>query len=154
LQLPIGEEAALHGVVELLTDSAITYEGGKAAGTAGAIPSEMEYEEHSVHDALVEGIVVADDDLMERYLNDETIESSELASALASGIAQATVFPVLCGSATKLVGIDRLIRFIVEEAPAPTVGDGPPAALVFKTIVDPYVGRVNLFRVMQGSLKT
>jgi elongation factor G len=114
----------------------------------------MEYEEHSVHDALIEGIVVGDDDLMERYLGDETIASSELAAALASGIAQASVFPVLCGSATKLVGIDRLIRFLVEEAPAPRVDEGPPAALVFKTIVDPYVGRVNLFRVMQGSLKT
>jgi elongation factor G len=154
LQLPIGEESALHGIVELLTDTAITYDGSKAAGTAGEIPSEMEYEEHSVHDALIEGIVIAEDDLMERYLNDEKIESSELASALASGIAQATVFPVLCGSATKLVGVDRLIRFLVEEAPAPRVGDGPAAALVFKTIVDPYVGRVNLFRVMQGSLKT
>ncbi|HEX4492558.1 MAG TPA: elongation factor G [Acidimicrobiia bacterium] len=154
LQLPIGEESALHGIIELLTDTAITYDGSKAAGTAGEIPSEMEYEEHSVHDALIEGIVIAEDDLMERYLNDEKIESSELASALASGIAQATVFPVLCGSATKLVGVDRLIRFLVEEAPAPRVGDGPAAALVFKTIVDPYVGRVNLFRVMQGSLKT
>jgi elongation factor G len=154
LQLPIGEESTLQGVVELLTDTAITYDGRTAAGTSGAIPSEMEYEEHSEHDALIEGIVVADDDLMERYLNDETIESSELATALASGIAQATVFPVLCGSATKLVGVDRLIRFLVEEAPAPKAGDGPAAALVFKTIVDPYVGRVNLFRVMQGTLKT
>ena len=78
----------------------------------------MEAEEHNVHDALVEGIVVADDELMERYLADEKIDTSELAHALAGGIASATVFPVLCGSATKLVGIDRLARFVTEEGPA------------------------------------
>ena len=79
----------------------------------------MADEEHSVHDALIEGIVVADDDLMERYLADETIEPKELAHALAKGIDDATVFPVLCGSATRLIGVDRLARFIVEEGPAP-----------------------------------
>ena len=107
-----------------------------------------------MHDALVEGIVVADDDLTERYLADETISSDELAGALASGVAQGTVFPVLCGSATKLVGIDLLAHFVVREAPAPQAGDGEPVAFVFKTIVDPYVGRVNLFKVLQGTVKT
>ncbi len=154
LQLPIGEETALRGIVELLTDVAVTYDGASTTGTEGPLPPEMAYEEHSVHDALIEGIVIGDDDLMERYLGDEAIETSELAAALASGIAQASVFPVLCGSATKLVGIDRVARFLVDEAPAPEVVDGPAAALVFKTIVDPYVGRVNLFRVVQGSVKT
>ena len=70
----------------------------------------MAGEEHTVHDALVEGIVVADDDLMERYLADETIEVKELEHTLAKGIAEASVFPVLCGSATKLIGVDRLAQ--------------------------------------------
>jgi elongation factor G len=152
LQLPIGEEAGLTGVVELLNDVAVTY-SGSPKGTEGAVPSNMETEEHQVHDALVEGIVVADDDLMERYLGDEKIEIDELAKTLAAGIASATVFPVLCGSATKLVGIDRLAKFLVEEAPAPRVEDGPAGAVVFKTIVDPYVGRVNLFKVARGTVK-
>ena len=112
VQLPIGEEAALHGVVELLDDHAYTYSGA-ATGTGGPVPAEMEGEEHAVHDALVEGIVIGDDDLMERYLSDETIEIAELAHTLAQGIASGTVFPVLCGSATKLVGIDRLADFLV-----------------------------------------
>ncbi len=60
---------------------------------------------------------------------------------------------MLCGIATKLVGIDRLAKFIVDEGPAPAVADGPGAALVFKTIVDPYVGHVNLFKVLQGTVK-
>jgi elongation factor G len=152
LQLPIGEETALSGVVELLNDVAVTYDGS-GKGTEGEVPADMAAEEHSVHDALVEGIVVADDDLMERYLGDEKIEYDELAKTLAAGVAQGTVFPVLCGSAAKLVGIDRLLKFLVEEAPAPNVGDGPDAAIVFKTIVDPYVGRVNLFKVLQGTVK-
>src|SRR5574341_797001 len=72
------------------------------------------------------------------------IEVKELEAALAKGIAEASVFPVLCGSGAKLIGIDRLAHFIVEEGPAPKVSDGQPVAFVFKTIVDPYVGRVNL----------
>ncbi|HKA94160.1 MAG TPA: elongation factor G [Acidimicrobiia bacterium] len=158
LELPIGEEGSFRGVVDLLTDTAVTYDATPGKGSGGPIPDEMEGEEHSVHDALVEGIVVADDDLMERYLADESIEVKELEQALAKGIAEATVFPVLCGSATKLIGVDRLASFIVHEAPAPASEDGdgavPPVAFVFKTIVDPYVGRVNLFKVLQGTIKT
>jgi elongation factor G len=153
LELPIGEETEFRGVVDLLDDVAITYEDATGRSTEGPIPDDMAVEEHSVHDALVEGIVVADDDLMERYLGDETIDKKELASALAKGIADASVYPVLCGSAAKLIGVDRLARFVVEEGPEPRVGQGDTAAVVFKTVVDPYVGRVNLFRVLQGTVK-
>ncbi len=153
LQLPIGEEASLSGVIELLNDTAVTYSGDSSSGAEASIPADMETEEHAVHDALVEGIVIGDDDLMERYLNDEKLEIQELAGALAAGVASGTVFPVLCGSATKLIGIDRLATFLVEEAPAPSAGDGSAAAIVFKTIVDPYVGRVNVFKVLQGTVK-
>ena len=156
LELPIGEETGFRGVVDLLTDTAVTYEGTTGKGAEGAVPDEMAGEEHTVHDALIEGIVVADDDLMERYLDDESIEVKELEQALAKGIAEASVFPVLCGSATKLIGVDRLASFVVHEGPAPAAdGDGnAPVAFVFKTIVDPYVGRVNLFKVLQGTIKT
>ena len=156
LELPIGSEADFRGVVDLLSDTAETYSDGSPRGTEGPVPDDMAAEEHSVHDALVEGIVVADDDLMERYLADEAISTEELAHALAHGIDAGTVFPVLCGSATKLVGVDRLARFIVEEGPEPHVAgdDGQTALFVFKTIVDPYVGHVNLFKVLQGVLRT
>jgi elongation factor G len=158
LELPIGEEASFRGVVDLLTDTAVTYDGTTGKGAEGPVPDEMAGEEHTVHDALIEGIVVADDDLMERYLDDESIEVKELEQALAKGIGEATVFPVLCGSGTKLIGVDRLASFVVHEGPAPTSeevdGAAPPVAFVFKTIADPYVGRVNLFKVLQGSIKT
>ncbi len=152
LELPIGEEGDFRGVVDLLDDHAVFYTDGNP--TEGVIPPEMEMEEHSVHDALVEGIVIGDDDLMERYLADEAIPYPELAHALADGVATGTVFPVLCGSATKLIGVDRLAAFVCEEGPAPEAGDGAPVAFVFKTIVDPYVGHVNLFKVLQGTVKT
>jgi elongation factor G len=151
IQLPIGEEADLVGVVDLLTDKAYTY--SDSGVTEGPVPEGLAEQEHAVHDALVEGIVVADDDLMERYLSDETIDYKELAVALAKGIAAGSVFPVLCGSANKLIGIDRLCRFLADEAPAPqAAADGPPAAFVFKTIADPYVGRVNVFKMMSGKV--
>ena len=153
LQLPIGEEGDFKGVVELLDDSAVLYSDASGKSTSGPVPAEMESEEHSVHDALVEGIVIADDDLMERYLADETIGIDELAGALALGVASGEVFPVLCGSATKAIGVDRLAHFIAAEGPPPQADDGQPVAFVFKTIVDPYVGRVNLFKVLQGTVK-
>ncbi len=152
LELPIGEEASFRGVVDLLADEAVTYDGTTGVGVTGAVPDDMAAEEHAVRDALVEGIVVADDDLTERYLADELLSTTELEHALAKGIAEGSVFPVLCGSATKLMGVDRLAHFVAEEGPEPVVNDGPPAAFVFKTIVDPYVGRVNLFKVLQGTI--
>ncbi|MCU1458941.1 MAG: Translation elongation factor G-related protein [Actinomycetia bacterium] len=154
LELPVGLEASFRGVIDLLSDVAVTYNGdGTTAGVEGPIPDDLEVREHAVHDALVEGIVVADDELTERYLADEPISTDELEHALAHGLASGTVFPVLCGSAAKLVGIDRLARFITEDGPAPDAEDGAPIALVFKTIADPYVGRVNVFKVLQGRVR-
>ena len=169
LELPIGEETSFRGVADLLTDTAITYETGKPV--QGEIPDEMESLEHQVHDNLVEGIVVADDDLMERYLEGDVPGAKELEETLAHGVASATVFPVVCGSASKLVAIDRLAAFICEIGPTPAdrppvtvrAGDqaqevscdpgAQPLAYVFKTVADPYVGKVSLFRVLPGTVR-
>jgi elongation factor G len=174
LELPIGEEASFRGVADLLTDTAFLYEGGadaKGKAATGAIPDDMAEREHAVHDNLVEGIVVADDALMERYLEGETIAPKELEETLALGVGQATVFPVVCGSATKLIGIDRLAQLICEIGPSPQsrppavvqAGDGEtevacdpggqPLAFVFKTVADPYVGKVTFFKVLSGTVK-
>ena len=75
LELPIGEEGEFRGVIDLLTDTAMTYDGSSPEGAQGPVPDELADVEHSVHDALIEGIVVADDDLMERYLADEPIDT-------------------------------------------------------------------------------
>jgi len=169
LELPIGEEVSFRGVADLLSDTAITYEEGKPS--TGPIPDEMEAQEHAVHDSLVEGIVVADDELMERYLEGDTPSFEELEKTLAHGVASAQVFPVLCGSAGKDIAIDRLATFLCEIGPSPLdrapvvvkAGDkeaevsvdpaGQPLAVVFKTLADPYVGKISMFKVLSGTVR-
>ena len=178
LELPIGEEAAFCGVADLLTDTAYTYDldpnrpAGVAARHAGEIPDEMEALEHQVHDNLVEGIVVADDDLLERFLEGETPSLEQLEHTLAHGVDVASVFPVVCGSATARIGIDRLADLVCEIGPSPldrppveveAAGapveiapdpDGPPLARVFKTIADRHVGQISLLKVLSGTVRS
>jgi len=155
-------------VADLLTDTAYLYTDGQVA--TGPIPDEMEALEHQVHDNLVEGIVVADDALLEGYLDGQVPSFEELEHTLAVGVDEASVFPVVCGSATAEVAIDRLADFICEIGPSPldrppvtvTAGDvevdvtpdetAEPLVTVFKTIADPYVGRITLFKVLSGTL--
>ena len=169
LELPIGEEAGFRGVADLLTETAITYEDGRAA--RGPLEEGMVPAGHEVHDALVEGIVVADDGLMERYLDGDVPGVEELEATMAKGVAEATVFPVVCGSATRRVAVDRLASFICEIGPSPVDrpqvkvqaaggehpvaadATGAPLAFVFKTLVDPYVGKVSLFKVLSGTVR-
>ena len=169
LELPIGEEQAFHGVADLLTDRAITYDTGRAV--TGDIPEDMEALEHKVREELVEGIVVGDDGLMERYLEGDVPTPKELEDTLAKGIAAGQVFPVVCGSAVTLVGVDRLAQLICEIGPSPLEArpvtvevpdgtqevpcdpEGPVLAYVWKTMADPYVGKVSLFKVLSGTIR-
>ncbi|MEN8115123.1 MAG: elongation factor G [Actinomycetota bacterium] len=169
IELPIGEQATFRGVADLFRDKAYVYDSGKAEECD--IPEEMAAREHEVHDNLIEGIVVADDAMLEQYLEGEIPSVEELERTMAKGIAEATVFPVVCGSATGPIAVDRLADFITELAPAPAdrppmvvgAGDqkvevvsdatGDPLAFVFKTIADPYVGQVSLMRIRSGTLK-
>ncbi len=168
IELPIGEEAEFHGVIDLFRDTAYVYDSGHAEQT----PMEMGDREHRVHDDLIEGIVVADDTLLEQYLEGEVPSVEKLEETMAVGIADATVFPVVCGSAIGPIAVDRLADFIVELGPSPLqrppvrahVGEetveveprpsGEPLALVFKTIADPYVGQISLMRVLSGTLES
>jgi len=169
IELPIGEQADFHGVADLFRDKAYVYDSGHAE--EAEIPESMSDREHEVHDNLVEGIVVADDDMLERYLDGDIPSVDELEHTMAHGIAAATVFPVVCGSATGPIAVDRLADFITELGPAPsdrppmavTAGNqtievpsdpsGDPLAFVFKTIADPYVGQISLMRIRSGTLK-
>ena len=180
VELPIGHEAAFHGVIDLLDDTATHYEtpapNTPADGTVlpvgheGPIPDELVDEEHTVHEQLVEGIVVGDDDLMERYLNGETLDYSELGKSLAGGVASGSVFPVLCCSGLTGVGVDRLARLLEELCPAPS--DRPPVTVlagstttevtcdpkgqtlltVTKTFTDAHTGKMSLCKVISGTL--
>ncbi len=170
LELPLGLEAGFTGVADLLTDKAFVY---NADGThqEAEIPAALSELEHQVHDNLIEGIVVADDGLMERYLEGDVPSFKELEHTLAAGVAAASVFPVVCGSALTGVAIDRLLDFICEIGPSPADrpvvvaagntetdvapdASGQPLAFVFKTIADPYVGQLSLFKVLSGTVKS
>ncbi len=169
LELPVDGQAGFRGIADLLTDTAITYDNGKAQ--TGPIPDDLAATEHEVREQLVEGIVVGDDELMERYLEGDVPSSTELEATLATGVEQGVVFPVVCGSAITGIGINRLATLLAEIAPAPDshpaigvrAGDteidvasdpaGPPLARVFKTISDPYVGKISLLRVLSGTIK-
>ncbi len=173
LELPIGQEHSFSGVVDLLTDTAFTYAPGKHTATAGPIPAEIAEREHAEHDAMVEGIVVADDDLTARYLEGEEISTDELAKTLAKGVVASQVFPVVCGSGASLIGVDRLLDAICDVGPSPLERPparahapgsdevvevpcdpaGSPLAQVFKTVADPYVGKISLFRVTSGTIR-
>ncbi|HEX2041039.1 MAG TPA: elongation factor G [Acidimicrobiales bacterium] len=170
LQLPVGEESGFRGIVDLLADAAFLYDGGKQ-GTQADVPADVAEEASSLRETLIEGIVMADDDLMERYLEGEALEPKELRETLAKGVASGTVFPVACGSATKLVGIDRLSQLLCEVGPSPldrppvtvTAGGGTtevapdpagqPLAFAFRTVADPFVGKVSFLKVLSGTVR-
>ena len=180
VELPIGHESDFHGVIDLLDDTATHYDmttnaavDGTVppAGHEGPIPDDLVDEEHTVHEQLVEGIVVGDDDLMERYLNGETLDYTELEKSLAGGVASASVFPVLCCSAASGVGVDRLARLIEELCPSPasrpgaiaTAGTemveipadpaGQTVLMVTKTYNDSHTGKMSLCKVISGTLQ-
>ena len=162
---PIGAETEFRGLVDLLADRVVSYENGKAS--TGPVPDDMAPLEARVRDNLIEGIVVADDTLMERYLEGDIPSPAELSGALAVGVSDGTVQPVLCGSALTGVGLDRLLDLVCAIPPRRRVkaraGDqsievvddatAQPLARVFKTIVDPFVGRISLLQIVSGTLR-
>ena len=171
IQLPIGTEADFKGIVDLLTMKAYTYdEQGKA--TAVDIPADMQEEVDAEREALIENVAEADDALIEKYLEGETLTDEEIKATLKKGIIDRAFVPVLCGSATKNIGIDLLMDFFfgcmpspLERAPFIAINpddnseiekisseDGPFSAFVFKTVADPYAGRLSIFRVVSGKL--
>jgi elongation factor G len=171
LQLPIGAEAEFKGVVDLITQKAYIY-GDDGKGKASEIPADLKDEVAAEREALIENIAEADDALVERYLEGESLSEEDLKNALRKGTLARTFVPVLCGSSTENIGIDLLMDFMVAAMPspldvAPKVGTDPGtkkeierrpdptapfSALVVKTITDPYAGRLTIFRVFSGSI--
>jgi len=170
LELPLGEAGSLHGVADVLTEAALEYEPSGQRHTA-PVPAEVADEEHALHDALLEEIVSGDDDQLERYLSGDVPTVAELERTLAREVLAGRTFPVLLGSAVTGVGIDRLADFICDLGPSPADRPAPvtaaeevvtvpadaagkPLAYVFKTIVDPYIGQLSLFKVLSGTVRT
>jgi elongation factor G len=166
-EIPIGKEHELQGVIDLIDMKAYRYDGaGRDNSEEIEIPDELRAQADEYREKLMDEVAEVSEALMERYLEGEEISHDETVAALKQGVTEGHLFPVTCGAATRNLGINRLLDAFVEDLPSPakrgTIDlDGVElepdeskdmVAFVFKTLADPYAGRVNLFRVYQGVL--
>ncbi len=170
-QVPIGSEAGFSGVVDLISMKALIMADGKVKESD--IPGDVMETAKSYRDKLAEAAAETDDDLLTKYLEEGSIGEEEMLTALRKAVLEGTLVPVLAASATRSIGIQPLLDLIIKEFPSP-VDQGevegvdprtnaaakraadpkaPLSALVFKTISDPHVGKLSLFRVYSGTMK-
>ncbi len=167
---PIGIEDNFKGFVNIISGQAYVYDAdGKPTKTD--IPADMTDDIEMAKEEFIENVAELDDDLLEKYLEGEDISENELKSTFRQGVLDAQFYPAICSSATKMIGVDTISDFINDYMPSPldrgdwtakdadgnevTVSPDPDAdfcGFVFNTIVDPYAGRLSLFRVISGSL--
>ncbi len=171
LQIPIGKEADFKGVVDLLSMKAVTSGGDGRNPTRGDVPDNLKEEAASRRDVLIEDLAEVDDGLMERYLEGEELGADDLAKALRQGMLLRTFLPVLVCSGTANKGLQPVLDFIADVCPSPaemppvtgttSAGESqsrepspeqPFCGYVFKTLADPYAGRLSLFRIFSGKL--
>jgi elongation factor G len=160
VHLPIGSEHELTGIVDVLHMCAYEVPSDGREGDPMPIPDEMASVAQEYREKLLDEVVQTDDALMEKYLESEELGVEEVAHALKDAITRGVVFPVACGVATKNLGTHALLDLIVEGVPSPAkmgsithIEGAQTAAFVFKTIADPFAGRINFFRVLQGSVR-
>ena len=174
IQIPIGSEAGFEGVVDLITMKAHRYaKDASGQATVGDVPAELQDMAKEYHAKLVEMVAESDDALMEKYFETGDLPHETVVAGLHKAFLARKVFPVMLSSATKAIGIRNLLDAAVDLAPSPaergdrtgtnpaTGGEdsrppsssAPVSAFVFKTIADPYAGRLSLFRVCSGTLK-
>ncbi len=171
LELPIGAEHEFSGVADLLHEKADLYPSGPIA-QEGEWPDEIHAIADPAREKLMEAVAEADDDLIEKYLEEGTLPEEEIVTGVKAGFANARIAPVICGSAAKAIGVDRLLAFITEEFPSPLDREpvevttksgetkqrtcdagGATTAFVFKTVSDPFVGHITMFRVVSGKVR-
>jgi len=172
IQMPIGEEKDFTGVVDLIGMKAYTFAAdGSGKMTEGAVPADLAEAVTSARDALVEVVAEADDILMEKFFDVGMLTQDELVGGLRRAVVGCKLFPLVCTSALENIGIQPAIDAVVAYVPAASertvqatdktgtdtgikVSDsGPLSVFVWKTIADPFAGRISLFRVVRGSLK-
>ena len=176
IELPIGAEKSLSGVVDLVRMKAYTYEmGGSGKGKETEIPANLKDQALKAHERLVELVAEGDDKLMEKFFEAGTLGEEDLVPALHNAIREDKIFPVIFSSGLGNIGADRVMDFIIDYTPAPSEhewvqgevaeggnGDAPkrhetdeePVSLyVFKTVSDAFAGRITYFKVFSGVLK-
>ena len=169
VQLPIGEEKAFSGVVDLISNQAITFGDDGQNPSSADVPADMADEANTAREALIELVAEADESLMEQFFEAGTLTQEQLESGLKAATASRQVFPLVCTSATANLGIQSLLDSLLTYVPSPLSrnlpvvdGEGEPAsydagdsgasALVWKTVADPFAGRITMFRVTSGAL--
>ncbi|HWP85664.1 MAG TPA: elongation factor G [Terriglobia bacterium] len=172
IQWPIGEEKGFSGVVDLLAMKAYTYKaGGNGKGQAAEIPEGIQPAAAAAREKLIESIAEGNDALMEEFFDQGTLTPEHIVEGLRDAVANRRLFPILCSSATGLVGIDLILNFAVEYLPSAVargtvkgkdadgkeverkIDDSQPVSLfVFKTVADVFAGRVSYFKVLSGVL--
>lgn len=157
VQLPIGKESGFNGVVDLISLKAYQYNNGKSAEIP--VPAEMQDEVEHYREMMIEAAAEGDDEITMKYLDGEELTTEEIILGLKEGLRMGKVVPVLAGSATKNIAIDKLLDMLADYAPSPLAHlsadavSAPPAALIFKTMADQFVGRISMFKVFSGKLK-
>ena len=168
-QFPIIDNGKFAGIVDILANKAYTFDKGKAVETK--VPSDLEDSIEEIREGIMEAIAETDESLMEKYFEGEPFTQEEINKGLSAGITDGSIYPVLCGSSEKNMGIDLFANAIVDLFPAPDVKktiqaktlDGEVielevseneklSALIFKTIADPFVGKISMFKVYSGSI--
>ncbi len=175
VQIPIGAEKAFSGVVDLIANKAYVYEKDESGrNKVTEIPSELTAATKEARDKLVEVVAEVDDSLMETFFEKGALSQEELAAGLSKGVKARTIFPILCASALGNIGAHPILDVLIALLPhpgerSPFKGENPKdrapverlgtpgepySAFVFKTIADPYSGKISLFRVYSGSIKS
>ena len=170
LQLPIGVETGFKGVVDLLSMKAYLYEGDSGKFAESEIPADLNAAAEEARQKLLEDVSETDDELLEKYLDGKELTSEELKKAIRDGTRQGKLYPVLYGSATRQIGLHQLLDAVIDYLPSPLdegemkgrnplTGEtesrrqdpsAPFSAYVFKTIIDPFAGKLSVMRVISG----
>lgn len=173
IHLPIGEEKNFRGLVDLVSGKAFLFEAdASGAFTEGPVPAEMTDAVKTAREALIEMVAESDESLMERFFEAGTLTDDELVDGLRRATVSAKIFPLVCTSATRNIGIPQLLDAIVALLPSPADRPfkgvsadnmavacqadekGHQAAFVWKTMADPFAGRITMFRVVSGVVKS
>ena len=172
LQVPVGSGEGFKGVVDLIGMKALLFEGNDGHFTSTDIPKDLEKAAQDMRVRLVETVAETDDKLLEKYLDGKELEAEEIGLALKRGILNGVLFPVLYGSAGRLIGVPQLLDAMVAYLPSPmeeaevrgkhpVTGEeetrscdpgGPFSAYIFKTIIDPFAGKLSMMRVVSGTV--
>jgi elongation factor G len=173
IQMPIGEEKNFRGVVDLVAMKSWTFPAdGSGKASEAPIPGELQSDAQVARDALIEMVAEADDALMEKFFESGTLSQDELVEGLKRGVSAGRIFPLVCTSATTNIGMQPLLDAILNYVPSPAerpfsatakgseetlpvkaADSSPTAVFVWKTVADPFAGRITMFRVISGSVK-